>query len=170
MNIARHDSEGRILTTEFPDFFVVNVYVPNSQRELTRLAYRQEWDRDFLAYLKKLERRKPLIICGDMNVAHQEIDLATPKANMKNHGFTPEERSGFSKMIESGFVDTFREFESVGGHYSWWSQMPGVRARNIGWRLDYFLISTALRPRLKRAFILKDVLGSDHCHVGIELE
>ncbi len=170
MNIARHDSEGRILTTEFPDFFVVNVYVPNSQRELTRLAYRQEWDRDFLAYLKKLERRKPLIICGDMNVAHQEIDLANPKANMKNHGFTPEERSGFSKMIESGFVDTFREFESGGGHYSWWSQMPGVRARNIGWRLDYFLISTALRPRLKRAFILKDVMGSDHCPVGIELE
>ena len=164
-----HDGEGRVITAEFADFLLVNVYVPNSQRELTRLAYRQQWDRDFLRYLKKLERRKPVIFCGDLNVAHMEIDLANPKANMKNHGFTPEERAGFSTVIEAGFIDTFREFEQGGGHYTWWSQMPGVRARNIGWRLDYFVVSAVLRPRLRRAFILKDVPGSDHCPVGIEL-
>jgi exodeoxyribonuclease III len=170
INVADHDREGRVLTTEFADFFVVNVYVPNSGRELARLPYRQTWDRDFLRYLKKLERRKPLIICGDMNVAHTEIDLANPKSNMKNHGFTPEERTGFTTLLGTGFLDTFREFERAGGHYSWWSPMPGVRARNIGWRIDYFLISPALRSRLQRAFILKDVLGSDHCPVGIEVE
>lgn len=169
ISVADHDREGRVLTTEFDEFFVVNVYVPNSQRELTRLAYRQQWDRDFLAYLKALEKRKPVIICGDMNVAHTEIDLANPKSNIRNHGFTIEERSGFTTFIEGGFIDTFREFEKGGGHYSWWSPMPGVRARNIGWRLDYFLISPALRPRLQRAYILKDVLGSDHCPVAIEL-
>lgn len=164
-----HDQEGRVLTTEFADFFLVNVYVPNSQRELTRLAYRQRWDADFLAYLKKLERRKPVIFCGDLNVAHTETDLANPKANVKNHGFTPEERAGFSELVKAGFVDTFREFEKSGGHYSWWSPMSGARARNVGWRIDYFLISAALRPRLKRAFILPQVTGSDHCPVGIEL-
>jgi exodeoxyribonuclease-3 len=169
ISMTTHDREGRVLTAEFDDFFVVNVYVPNSQRELTRLAYRQEWDRDFLGYLKALEQRKPVIVCGDMNVAHMEIDLANPKANMRNHGFTPEERSGFGTFIEAGFIDTFREFERGGGHYSWWSPMPGVRARNIGWRIDYFLISPSLRPRLTRAFILKDVLGSDHCPIGIEV-
>jgi exodeoxyribonuclease III len=147
----------------------VNVYVPNSQRELTRLAYRQQWDRDFLSYLKGLEKQKPVVICGDMNVAHTEIDLANPKSNIGNHGFTIEERTGFTTFVEAGFIDTFREFEKGGGHYSWWSPMPGVRARNIGWRLDYFLISPALRLRLQRAYILKDVLGSDHCPVVIEL-
>lgn len=170
MGIAAHDREGRLLTTEFADYYLVNVYVPNSQRELTRLAYRQQWDREFLRFLKKLERHKPLIVCGDMNVAHTELDLANPKANETNHGFTPEERAGFSKLIGAGFIDTFREFERAGGHYSWWSPMPGVRARNIGWRLDYFLISAALRPRLKSAAILKDVTGSDHCPVRIELD
>lgn len=169
ISIADHDREGRVLTTEFEEFFVVNVYVPNSQRELTRLAYRQQWDRDFLAYLQALEKQKPVVICGDMNVAHTEIDLANPKSNVRNHGFTIEERTGFTTFIEAGFIDTFREFEKAGGHYSWWSPMPGVRARNIGWRLDYFLISPALRPRLQRAYILKDVLGSDHCPVVIEL-
>jgi exodeoxyribonuclease III len=170
IGIAEHDREGRVLTAEFADFFVVNVYVPNSQRELTRLVYRQTWDRDFLRHLKALELRKPVIVCGDMNVAHAEIDLANPKANLRNHGFTPEERAGFSALCEAGFIDTFREFERDGGHYSWWSPMPGVRARNIGWRIDYFLISPALRPRLQRAFILKTVTGSDHCPVGIEIE
>ena len=169
IGLAEHDREGRVVTAEFHDYFLVNVYVPNSQRELTRLEYRQQWDRDFLRYLKKLERRKPVIFCGDLNVAHTEIDLANPKANVKNHGFTPEERAGFSAVIKAGFIDTFREFEQGGGHYTWWSRMPGVRARNIGWRLDYFVVSAALRPRLKRAFILKDVPGSDHCPVGIEL-
>lgn len=166
---AAHDAEGRVLTAEYPGYFLVNVYVPNSQRELTRLAYRQEWDREFRRYLKKLERKKPVVFCGDLNVAHTELDLANPKANVRNHGFTPEERAGFSALLRAGFIDTFREFEPGGGHYSWWSQMARARARNIGWRIDYFLISAALRPRLQRAFIRADVLGSDHCPVGIEL-
>jgi exodeoxyribonuclease-3 len=164
-----HDNEGRVIAAEYESFFLVNVYVPNSQRELTRLAYRQQWDRDFLAYLKQLERKKPVIFCGDLNVAHTEIDLANPKANVKNHGFTPEERAGFSAFVKAGFVDTFREFEKAGGHYSWWSPMAGARTRNVGWRIDYFLLSAALRPRLRRAFIHNEVLGSDHCPVGIEL-
>ncbi len=165
-----HDNEGRVLAAEFADFFLVNVYVPNSQRELTRLAYRQQWDRDFLAWLKKQERKKPVVFCGDLNVAHTEIDLANPKANVKNHGFTPEERAGFSAFVNAGFLDTFREFEKGGGHYTWWSVFANARARNVGWRLDYFLASAALRPRLKSAFIRKDVMGSDHCPVGIEIE
>lgn len=169
INHTDHDREGRVLTAEFPDFHLVNVYVPNSQRELTRLAYRQQWDRDFLAYLKNLERTKPVIWCGDLNVAHTEIDLANPKANMKNHGFTPEERAGFSANLAAGFLDTFREFETAGGHYTWWSPMSGARVRNIGWRLDYFLLSAKLRPRLQTAFIHPAVLGSDHCPVGITL-
>ena len=165
-----HDREGRVVTAEFPDFHLVNVYTPNSQRELTRLPYRQQWDRDFLAYLKKLEATKPVIWCGDLNVAHNEIDLANPKANMKNHGFTPEERGGFSANLAAGFIDTFREFESGGGHYTWWSPMSGARARNVGWRLDYFLVSAALRPRLQQAFIRPEITGSDHCPVGIKLK
>lgn len=164
-----HDKEGRVLTAEFADYFLVNVYVPNSKRELTRLAYRQQWDRDFLAYLKKLERKKPVIWCGDLNVAHTELDLANPKANVKNHGFTPEERAGFSACVQAGFVDTFREFEKGGGHYTWWSPMSGARSRNVGWRIDYFLMSAALRPRLKSAFIRPQVMDSDHCPVGIEI-
>src|SRR3954468_17670579 len=130
VGIAEHDREGRVITAEYEDFFLVNVYVPNSKRELTRLAYRQQWDRDFLAYLKLLEQKKPVIWCGDLNVAHTEIDLARPKENVKTHGFTPEERSGFTMLMESGFVDTFREFEKGGGHYTWWSQMAGARKRN----------------------------------------
>lgn len=169
LGIAEHDQEGRVLTAEFEDFFLVNVYVPNSKRELTRLPYRQQWDADFLRFLKKLERKKPVIFCGDLNVAHTELDLANPKANVKNHGFTPEERAGFSALVAAGFVDTFREFEKGGGHYTWWSPMSGARARNVGWRIDYFLASAALRPRLKRAFIRAGVMGSDHCPVGIEL-
>jgi exodeoxyribonuclease III len=166
---AEHDGEGRVLNAEFKDFYLVNVYVPNSQRELARLPYRQEWDRAFLKHLKKLEKRKPVIVCGDLNVAHQEIDLANPKANVRNHGFTIEERTGFSAMMDSGFVDTFREFEKGGGHYTWWSPMSGARARNVGWRIDYFLLSRALRPGLKEAYIRSQTLGSDHCPVGIDL-
>jgi exodeoxyribonuclease III len=165
-----HDQEGRVLTTEFEDFFVVNVYVPNSKRDLSRLPYRETWDRDFLCFLKKLEERKPVIFCGDLNVAHTEIDLANPKSNVRNHGFTIEERRGFEAIVGAGFVDTFRIFEKAGGHYTWWSVMTGSRSRNIGWRIDYFLISPSLTPRLKRAWIMKDVLGSDHCPVGIEIE
>lgn len=170
IKMAEHDAEGRVLTAEYPGFFLVNVYVPNSKRELTRLPYRQEWDRDFLRYLKKLERKKPVIFCGDLNVAHAEIDLANPKANVRNHGFTVEERAGFSAFVEAGFLDTFREFEKGGGHYTWWSQMSTARARNVGWRIDYFLISRSLRPHLKRVFIHKEVLGSDHCPVGVEID
>ena len=170
IGLAEHDREGRVLTTEFADFFLVNVYVPNSQRELTRLPYRQEWDRAFLGYLQALERTKPVVFGGDLNVAHTEIDLARPKDNVKNHGFTPEERSGFDAFVAAGFVDTFREFEKESGHYTWWSQMNGARARNIGWRIDYFLVSGSLRARLKAARILGHVHGSDHCPVAIELK
>ena len=166
----QHDREGRVLTAEYADFFLVNVYVPNAQRELTRLPYRQQWDRAFRRYLKSLDERKPVIFCGDLNVAHTAIDLAHPKANVKNHGFTPEERAGFSALVKAGFLDTFREFETGGGHYTWWSPMGGARGRNVGWRIDYFLLSRRLRPRLKRAFIRGDVMGSDHCPVGIEIE
>jgi exodeoxyribonuclease III len=169
MGRAEHDSEGRLLTAEFGGFFLVNVYVPNSKRDLSRLPYRQKWDRDFLRYLRKLERSKPVVFCGDFNVAHTEIDLANPKSNVSNHGFTLEERSGFGDFLKAGFLDIFREFEKGGGHYTWWSPMAGARARNIGWRLDYFLISSALRPRLKRAFIRPEVAGSDHCPVGVEM-
>lgn len=170
LGIAEHDREGRVLTAEYNDFFLVNVYTPNSKRELTRLPYRQQWDKDFLKFLKQLEKKKPVIWCGDLNVAHTEIDLANPKANVKNHGFTPEERAGFDAFVKAGFVDTFREFEKGGGHYTWWSPMGTARARNIGWRLDYFLISQALRPQLKRAAIMPHVSGSDHCPVVIELK
>jgi len=169
IRIAEHDNEGRVLEAEYQDFFLVNVYVPNSKRDLSRLPYRQRWDADFLKHLKKLDKKKPVIFCGDLNVAHTEIDLTHPKANVRNHGFTDEERAGFTAMVKAGFVDTFREFEKDGGHYTWWSQMSNARARNVGWRIDYFLISKALRPRLKKAFIRPEVLGSDHCPVGIEL-
>jgi len=168
--IPEHDQEGRVLMAEFTDFYLINVYVPNSKRDLSRLTYRQNWDRDFLAYLKNLEKTKPVIFCGDLNVAHTEIDLANPKSNVRNHGFTVEERAGFDAFVNAGFVDTFREFEKGGGHYSWWSVMSGARKRNIGWRLDYFLMSRSLRPKLKRAFIQKEIEGSDHCPVGIELD
>jgi exodeoxyribonuclease-3 len=170
IGIVEHDQEGRVLTAELDEFFLVNVYVPNSKRDLSRLTYRQKWDRDFLAYLKKLEKKKPVIFCGDLNVAHTEIDLANPKANVRNHGFTIEERAGFSAFVDDGFLDTFREFEKGGGHYTWWSVFGTARARNIGWRLDYFLISQSLRPRLKHAFIRPHVMDSDHCPVGIEIE
>ena len=169
IGIAEHDKEGRVLTAEFETFYLVCVYVPNSQRELARLPYRQSWDRDFLAYLKTLDARKPVICCGDLNVAHQERDLARPKDNTRNHGFTAEERSGFSAFVEAGFVDTFRAFEPAGGHYTWWSPMNKARERNVGWRIDYFLASAALRPRLARAWILSEVAGSDHCPVALQL-
>ena len=171
ISCSAHDQEGRVLTIELDDFYLVNVYVPNSKRDLSRLDYRsQSWDVDFLKYLKKIEKKKPVIFCGDMNVAHQEIDLTYPKANVKNHGFTPEERAGFDAIVKAGFVDTFREFEKEGGHYTWWSRMSNCRARNIGWRIDYFCISQVLRSRLKEAFILKNVIGSDHCPVGIVIK
>jgi exodeoxyribonuclease III len=160
-----------VICAEFKKYFLVNVYVPNAKRDLSRLSYRQkEWDVDFLSHLKELEKTKPVIFCGDLNVAHQEIDLSNPSSNRKNHGFTDEERAGFSNLLNAGFIDTFREFTKEGGHYSWWSPFANCRKRNIGWRIDYFLISKSLRPRLKKAFILPEVEGSDHCPVGIVLE
>jgi exodeoxyribonuclease-3 len=171
IGVAAHDGEGRVLSAEFPDYWLVNVYQPNSQRGLTRLAYRTtEWDPAFLAYLRRLERRgKPVVFCGDLNVAHTEIDLANPRSNRRNAGFTDEERSNFTALLKRGFVDTFREFEKGPGHYSWWSQMGDCRARNIGWRVDYFVTSERLRSTLKRAWISPSVMGSDHCPVGLEL-
>ena len=169
IGVPAHDQEGRVITAEYEDYFLVNVYVPNSRRDLSRLAYRRKWDADFLKNLKKLEKKKPVIFCGDMNVAHQEIDLTNPASNRRNHGFTDEERAGFEKFIKAGFIDTFREFTKEGGHYTWWSQLHNCRKRNIGWRIDSFCISKALRPRLKKAFILPSVMGSDHCPVGIVL-
>jgi exodeoxyribonuclease-3 len=168
IGIKKHDGQGRVITAEFKDFYLVNVYVPNSQRTLERLPYRtEEWDPDFLKYLKNLEETKPVVFCGDLNVAHTEIDLANPKSNVKNHGFTPQERAGFDTIVKAGFIDTFREFEKDGGHYSWWSRMGNCRQRNIGWRIDYFCISPSLRKKLKESFILTEVMGSDHCPVGI---
>jgi exodeoxyribonuclease-3 len=169
IGVAEHDKEGRVITLEFEAFNLVNVYVPNSQRELARLEYRQEWDRAFLAYLSGLQKQKPVVCCGDLNVAHQARDLARPKENVRTHGFTVEERAGFDGFLGAGFIDTFRAFVQEGGHYTWWSQMNRARERNIGWRIDYFLASTALQPALKRAWTLPEVTGSDHCPVGLEL-
>ena len=167
--VSEHDQEGRVLTLEFAGYFLVNVYTPNSQRELTRLPYRLRWDKEFLRHLKKLEKQKPVIVCGDLNVAHTELDLANPRTNQKTHGFTPEERAGFGALVAAGFVDTFREFEKAGGHYTWWSPLTGARARNIGWRIDYHFIGEELKDRVSAAYILPEVTGSDHCPVGIDI-
>ena len=166
-----HDQEGRVITLEFVDFYLVNVYTPNSQRGLTRLEYRtQEWDPAFLKYLQNLEKTKPVVCGGDLNVAHKEIDLANPSSNRRNAGFTDEERAGMDGLVAAGFIDTFREFTVEGGHYTWWSNFNNARARNIGWRMDYFLISNTLRPRLQAARILPEVMGSDHCPVTVSLD
>ena len=171
IGIDEHDQEGRVITLEYPDWYLVTVYTPNAKRDLSRLDYRcGQWDVDFLAYVKALEQRKPVIFCGDLNVAHKEIDLANPKGNQGNAGFTDEERAGFDRIAEAGFIDTFREFKPEGGHYSWWSYMGRAREKNIGWRIDYFCISPALRPRLVSAAIHPEVMGSDHCPVSIEIQ
>ncbi|MBA2862028.1 exodeoxyribonuclease-3 [Methanococcus maripaludis] len=167
---TEHDGEGRVLTLEFDKYYLINVYTPNSQRGLTRLEYRQKWDQDFLNYIKTLENEKPVIFCGDLNVAHKEIDLKNPKNNVKNAGFTPEERIGFDNIVDSGFIDTFREFNKEPDNYSWWSYRFNARSKNIGWRIDYFCISKILRDNLKDAFIMSEVMGSDHCPVGIIFE
>ena len=170
IGIEEHDHEGRVITAEFEEFYVVTVYTPNAQDELKRLAYRMQWEADFLAYLKKLEEKKPVIFCGDLNVAHKEIDLKNPKTNRKNPGFTDEERGCFSKVLESGFVDTFRHFyPDQEGIYSWWSYRFQARAKNVGWRIDYFVASEALKDKLLDASIHTKVLGSDHCPVELAL-
>lgn len=162
--------EGRVITAEFEKFFVVTVYTPNSKPDLSRLALRQkQWDPTFLQHCKILEKKKPVIFCGDLNVAHTEDDLARPKENLKTHGFTKEERKGFQSFIDAGFIDTFRIFTKGPGHYTWWTQWANSRKRNVGWRIDYVLISAVLRKNVKKAFILPDVMGSDHCPVGIAI-
>ena len=170
MGVEEHDHEGRIVTLEFEDFYLVNVYVPNSQNELKRLDYRMQWEDDFRDYVKGLEKTHPVIICGDMNVAHEEIDIKNPTTNRRNAGFTDEEREKMTKLLESGFIDTFRYFyPDLEGAYSWWSYRFNARANNTGWRIDYFLASEALKDRLKDAQILSDVMGSDHCPVALLL-
>ena len=170
MGVPKHDTEGRILNLEFPDFHLINVYTPNSQDELRRLDYRtREWDVAFRRHVKAKEKTKPVIFAGDLNVAHREIDLARPRENVRNAGFTPEERESFTQLLEAGFVDTFREFESQGGHYTWWSYRALARQKNLGWRIDYFCVSESLRSRLAQAGILSEILGSDHCPVTLEL-
>lgn len=171
LGIDEHDHEGRVITAEYPDFYLVTVYVPNSQDGLKRLDYRMVWEDAFRAYVQALDQKKPVIICGDMNVAHQEIDLKNPKTNRKNAGFTDEERAKMTELLGAGFVDTFRHFyPDTEGVYSWWSYRFRAREKNAGWRIDYFLVSERLIGRIKDARILTDVLGSDHCPVVIELE
>ena len=168
IGMEEHDHEGRVLTLEYPDFYFVTVYTPNSQNELARLDYRMKWEDEFLSYLKKLEETKPVIFCGDLNVAHKEIDLKNPKSNRKNAGFTDEERGKFTALVEAGFIDTFRHFyPDLEGVYSWWSYRFSARAKNAGWRIDYFLTSASLKDRLEDAMIYSEVMGSDHCPVGL---
>ncbi|MBD5165563.1 exodeoxyribonuclease III [Helicobacter sp.] len=171
MGISHHDKEGRIITAQYNDFYLVNVYTPNSKRELERLDYRMQWEDDFLKFLKNLEKNKPVIVCGDLNVAHQEIDLKNPKSNRRNAGFTDEERGKMTALLNAGFTDTFRYFyPTLEGAYSWWSYMGKARANNTGWRIDYFLCSKALDSKLIDAKIYPEILGSDHCPVGLEIE
>ena len=168
LGIDEHDHEGRVLTLEFESFYLVNVYVPNSQNELARLDYRMKWEDDFRAYVCALDQKKPVVICGDMNVAHQEIDLKNPKTNRKNAGFTDEERQKMTQLLESGFTDTWRaQNPETTGVYSWWSYRFQARAKNAGWRIDYFCVSETLKSRLESAAIHTEILGSDHCPVEL---
>ena len=171
MGIDEHDHEGRVITLEMDDFFLVCVYTPNSQDGLRRLDYRMQWENDFRAYLQGLDSRKPVVVCGDMNVAHKEIDLKNPKTNRQNAGFTDEERNQMTALLEAGFADTFRHLHPTQeGIYSWWSYRFHAREKNTGWRIDYFLTSTRLLPRVREANILTDIMGSDHCPVELVLD
>lgn len=171
IGIEEHDHEGRVITLEFPAFYITTVYTPNSQRELTRLSYRMQWEDDFLRFIQNLEKKKPVIFCGDLNVAHQEIDLKNPKTNHNNAGFTDKERNCFGRVLENGFVDTFRYFyPDAKDAYSWWSYMGQARAKNVGWRIDYFVVSEVLKDILEDAKIHSQVLGSDHCPVELDLK
>lgn len=168
IGIEEHDNEGRVITLEFSEYFLVNVYTPNSKRELERLDYRMKWEDDFRTYLKQLEQTKPVIICGDMNVAHNEIDIKNPSSNRNNAGFTIQEREKFSELLEQGYIDTYRSlYPDKTGAYTWWSYMFKARERNVGWRLDYFCISQCLKDRIEAADIYSEVMGSDHCPIGL---
>ena len=171
MNIDEHDKEGRVITLEYEQFYLVNVYTPNSKRELLRLDYRMKWEDDFRNYLLYLDEKKPVIICGDLNVAHKEIDLKNPKTNRKNAGFTDEERNKMTVLLSSGFTDSFRYlYPDMSDAYSWWSYMGHAREKNVGWRIDYFIISKRFEEDIKDSFICPEVFGSDHCPVGIEIK
>ncbi len=171
IGMVDHDQEGRVITAEFDNMYVVNVYVPNSGNDLRRLDYRQQWDKDFLAYLKDLEKHKPIITCGDFNVAHKAIDLARPKANYnKSAGFMQEEIDGMDAYTSNGLIDSFRDRNPEEVKYSWWSYRAGARGKNVGWRIDYCLISEGLKDNVKDAFIMNDIMGSDHCPVGVEIK
>jgi exodeoxyribonuclease-3 len=170
--IKKFDEEGRFLQLEYDEFYLINLYFPNAQRELKRLDFKLEFNEELLKYveiLRKKSTNKGIILCGDLNVAHKEIDLKNPKTNMKNAGFSPEERESFTKFLERGYLDTFREFDQSPGKYTWWTYRSNARARNIGWRIDYFVINQNFQKNLKSAFILQDVMGSDHCPVGISI-
>ena len=170
IGIQEHDLEGRVITLEFDKFYLVNIYTPNSKRELERLDYRMTWEDEIRKYLKKLNKKKPVIMCGDLNVAHEEIDLKNPKTNRRSAGFTDEERGKMSELLEADFTDSFRYMypEKIG--YTWWSYMENARAKDIGWRIDYFIVSNDIKQKIKDAYIYKDIYGSDHCPVGIEIE
>lgn len=171
IGIEEHDKEGRVITLEFDKFYMVNCYTPNSGRELARLEYRMTWEDEFKKYLIKLDKQKPVIICGDLNVAHTEIDLKNPKSNRKNAGFTDEERSKIEELLNSGFTDSFRKmYPDKEGAYTWWSYMFNARANNVGWRIDYFLVSDRISKNIKDAYIYSEIMGSDHCPVGLEIE
>jgi len=171
LKLEKHDDEGRVITIEYNNYFLVTVYTPNSKRDLSRLDYREkEWDVDFLKFLKKLEKNKPVIFCGDLNVAHKEIDLKNPKNNKRNAGFTDQERKGFNNYMDAGFIDTFRQFNIDEGHYTWWSYMFNSRAKNVGWRIDYFCISNILKNKINNSYILPEVMGSDHAPIVLEVE
>lgn len=171
IGIEEHDNEGRVITAEYEDFYLITCYTPNSQRGLTRLDYRMTWEDTFLAYILKLEEKKPVIFCGDLNVAHKEIDLKNPKTNRKNAGFTDDERAKMDVILSSGFADSFRVlYPDKTDAYSWWSYMGGARAKNVGWRIDYFIVSDKLKDRIKEAKIHSDILGSDHCPVELDIE
>ena len=171
IGIEEHDKEGRVITLEFEKFYLVNCYTPNSKRELERLDYRMIWEDEFRKYLLKLNETKPVVMCGDLNVAHEEIDLKNPKTNRRNAGFTDEERNKMTELLNSGFTDTFRYlYPDKTGMYSWWSYMFKAREKNAGWRIDYFIVSKSVEEKIKESYIFSDVMGSDHCPVGLDLE
>lgn len=170
MGIEEHDQEGRMITLEFNNFFLIAIYVPNSKRGLLRLNYRMKWEDDFYNFLHKLERQKPVIFCGDLNVCHQEIDIANPESNKRSPGFTIEERNKFSRILNSGYIDTYRYQNPHKRIYTWWSYIGNARERNIGWRLDYFVISQKLLPYVKESYIYNGIYGSDHCPIGLDME
>ncbi len=171
IGMNEHDQEGRVITAEYDKFYVVTVYTPNSQRELARLDYRMQWEQDFSDYLKKLDAKKPIMICGDLNVAHKEIDLKNPSSNRRNAGFTDEERDKLSRLLNDGFTDSYRYlYPDVTEAYTWWSYMFRAREKNVGWRIDYWLVSDRIKEKIKEAMIYSDILGSDHCPIGLEIE